>query len=112
MFDALLLGDFVRWRSFWHDDAIWHSQDQNEFGGDYTPDRYLEMAGEFVSRFGEGYDFRIDDIRQQGELVVVFCGSKQPQLGETDGIMVYRVRDDRIVEGWGIGKGSDSVNPW
>lgn len=76
MFDSLLQGDFVRWRSFWHDDAIWQSEDQNEFGGDYTPDRYLEMAGEFFSGFGEGYDFRIDDIRQQGELVVVFCGSR------------------------------------
>jgi hypothetical protein len=29
--------------------------------------------------------------------------SSQPQLGSTEGVMIYRIRDGLVVEGWGIG---------
>lgn len=99
-------------RACWHPDAVWRVQDHNEFGGDYRIDDYLSMLGEFLAKYGVGYEFEIDETRAHGDLVVVFLRSTQPQLGTTEGLMIYRLRDGLIVEGWGIGRGSDSQNPW
>src|SRR5688500_11633153 len=33
-------------RACWHEDAVWRVQDRNEFGGDFSVDAYLAMAGE------------------------------------------------------------------
>lgn len=99
-------------RACWHDDAVWHLADGNDFGGDYTSDEYFAMLGRFFERYGEGYQFRVDEIREHGELVVCFAGSSQPELDATDGVLIYRVRDGLIVEGWGIGRGADSLTPW
>jgi ketosteroid isomerase-like protein len=99
-------------RAMWHDDAVWHLEDANELGRDYPIDDYLAMLGEFFARYGDGYRFHVDDIRAHGDLVTVFAGSTQPQLGTTDGLMIYRLRAGRIAEGWGIGRGADSTAPW
>ena len=99
-------------RACWHPDGTWRVQDENEFGGDYGIDEYISMLGEFLAKYGAGYQFEIDDIRTHGDLVVVFLHSSQPQLGTTQGLMIYRLREGLIAEGWGIGHGSDSKNPW
>ena len=111
-FEALRTLEMGDARACWHPDATWRVQDHNEFGGDFGIDDYIVMLGKFLTKYGAGYEFGIDDIRTHGDLVVVFLHSSQPQLGSTEGLMIYRIRDGLIVEGWGIGHGSDSKNPW
>ena len=112
MLDALERLAIDEAKACWSDDARWLVLDHNEFGGDYGVDEYFEMLGQFFEKYGDGYDFRIVDTKAHGDLVVLFCHTEQRQLGSTDGLMIYRVRHDRIVEGWTMSRGSESRLPW
>ena len=112
MLDALEQLAIDEAKACWSNDARWLVLDDNQFAGSYSVDGYFEMLGTFFEKYGRGYEFDVLEARAHGDLVVLFCHSEQQELGSTDGLMIYRVRDGLIVEGWSMAHGSDSQLPW
>ena len=107
---ALTAGDVDSARPYWRDDAVWHSGgvfNTDPYAGDYNPDEYMALAQRFM-RDHPDYRAEVEDVREIGSELIAFrlkSWSSQGPHGELDGsgaLMVYRVLDGKIVEGWGI----------
>ena len=95
-------------RADWSDDAVWHIIGTHDLAGSVPVDDYFTMLkAVFVEA---DYRFEVVGLRQLGELVFVDIVSEGSIAGnEVDpagGVMIYRVVDGKITEGWAIGAGS------
>ncbi|HVF76288.1 MAG TPA: nuclear transport factor 2 family protein [Acidimicrobiales bacterium] len=112
-FGALGERDFGAARPYWADSAVWHVVGTHDLAGDYAPDAYLAMLATW---FADHPDYAVEftDFRAHGdEGVVVHLESRHGRAeGPASGLMVYRVVDGLIVEGWGIPTFDDARLPF
>jgi ketosteroid isomerase-like protein len=111
-FAALAAGRVGEARACWYPEGTWHVLDASPLQGDYDVPGYLAMLRGFLAEDGEGYAFAVEELRPHGDLVVGFVRSSSPQLGTTRALMVFRLRDGRIAEGWALARGADAELPW
>jgi hypothetical protein len=95
-------------RSSWSDDAIWHIMGTHDLAGPVGVDDYFTMLkAVFVEA---DYRWEVVGLRQLGELVFVDVASEGSIAGNAvdpaGGVMIYRVVDGLISEGWAIAAGS------
>lgn len=105
--------DLERARTFWADDAIWHITGTNELAGEYDPDRYLARLAQWFDDYPD-YAVEPTDFRAHGRqgLAVHMRTRKGMAPGEASGLLVYRVQDGRIAEGWAIATFADGTYPF
>jgi ketosteroid isomerase-like protein len=103
MYQRLGSGDPAGARSMWADDAVWHLTGSHPLAKDYDPDAYLQMLAEWAGRY-PSYEAEYQDVRDLGEDVAIIVmqstGGMAP--GVATGLLVYRVVDGIIREGWAI----------
>jgi ketosteroid isomerase-like protein len=103
MYERLSNGDVAGARAMWADDAVWHLTGSHEFAGDYDPDGYLQVLGRWQAQF-PSYQADFKELRDLGEdgamIFMESSGGMAP--GTASGVLVYRVVDGRIAEGWAI----------
>ena len=71
---ALAEGDVAAARDCWADDAVWHVPGRSDLAGDYGPDAYLVMLGEWAARYPD-YAFTSREIGQFDDAAVSFSSS-------------------------------------
>jgi ketosteroid isomerase-like protein len=99
---ALLDADGAAARACWRDDAVWHVTGSSELSKDYLPDPYFVMLAEWAARYPD-YAFTSTEVGQFDDAAVMFIESTGGMApGRASGLMVYRVTDGRITEGWAI----------
>jgi ketosteroid isomerase-like protein len=90
-------------RRYWSDDAVWHLSGRHTRARDYPVDEYLTMLTEWFASY-PAYSGEIEAWTTSGEEVVSLTltstGGEAP--ARASGLMVYRVVDGLIREGWGI----------
>ena len=87
---------------FWSADAVWRLTGRHARVGDYTPGDYAEMLAAFSAEYPE-YSGEFLNARTLGELALFEVRSRNgPAPGESQGIIIYRVRNGLILEGWAI----------
>ena len=101
----------------WAPDAVWHVLDATRFQGDYTRDEYFTMLGTTWAEEVPDYAFDVVDCRSYGNaLVVVHLRSRgttsDGPIDENGGLMIYRVVDGKIMEGWALSRGRDARTPF
>jgi len=98
----------------WAEDAVWHVLDATRFQGDYTRDEYFTMLSTTWTEYVTSYRPELVSCESFGdELVVAYLRSTGETLeGPIDpngGLMIYRVLDGRIIEGWAVSRGRDAT---
>ena len=101
----------------WAPDAVWHVLDATRLQGDYTRDEYFTMLATTWAEYVSDYSFDVVDCRSYGtDLVVVHLRSRgttsDGPIDDTGGLMIYRVVDGMIVEGWALSRGRDAHTPF
>jgi len=103
MYRRLRTGDVDGARSMWADGAVWHLTGSHRFAKDYDVGEYLQMLAEWRATY-PSYEAAYDDVRDVGDelavMVLTSTGGMAP--GPATGLMVFRVVDGVIHEGWGI----------
>jgi len=86
----------------WAPGAIWHVTGHSGWSRDYTPAEYLAMGKEWYARY-PNYTYKFGRVSEAGELAYFFVRSQGGEApGEAEGMMLYRVVDGRITEGWSV----------
>lgn len=99
---AFRSGDVQKAFGHWSSDAVWRLTGRHPRAGDYTPNDYAQMLAAFSGEFPE-YSGEFLNARNLGELAIFDVRSRGgPAPGESQGIIIYRVRDGLIVEGWAV----------
>jgi hypothetical protein len=99
---AFRSGDVQHAFGYWSADAVWRLTGRHARAGDYTPSDYAEMLAAFSAEFPE-YSGEFLNARNLGELALFDVRSRNgPGPGESQGILIYRVRRGLIEEGWAI----------
>jgi hypothetical protein len=103
MYQRLGAGDLAGARAMWTEDGVWHVTGDHEIAGDYDPDAYFHMLGRWAQQY-PSYTFEFRDARDIGEdiatIVVESANGMAPEAAS--GLLVYRVVDGQIMEGWAI----------
>jgi hypothetical protein len=114
-FEAHARGDVTAWRAGWHDDAVWHVTGSNPFAGDMGIDDYAELV-EAAVYANSSYEGEPVGLSEFGEIVVVTWASRGSigdiELDGQGGLMIYRVVDGKVAEGWAIPAGSGGALPF
>jgi ketosteroid isomerase-like protein len=106
-YQALVDGDGAAARACWHDDAVWHVTGTSEMSTDYLPDPYFSLLAEWAARYPD-YAFTSKDVGQYDDVAVMFIESTGGMVpGRASGLMIYRVTEGKIAEGWAIPAFSD-----
>lgn len=112
-FAAVGARDLGKARTYWHDDAVWHITGTHELAGDYGPDDYLAVLGRWFDDH-PGYSAEVTDFRAHGPQGVAVHlrthGGSAP--GTASGLMIYRLRNGRIAEGWAVPTFEDGRFPF
>lgn len=100
----------------WADDAVWHILDANKYQGTYTRDEYFGMLSTLAAEIPD-YSFEVASCEGYGdELVVVHLRSSgttpEGPINPNGGLMIYRVVDGKIAEGWAMSGGRDATTPF
>ena len=99
---ALSEGDVAAALSCWANDGVWHVPGRSDLAGDYDPDAYLAMLGAWAARYPD-YAFTSREIGQYDDAAVFFIESTGGMAPErASGLMVYRVTEGKLAEGWAI----------
>ena len=103
MYERLTRGDVAGARAMWADDAVWHLNGSHDLAGDYSPEAYFDVLGVWAERY-PSYASEFKDARDVGEdgavIYMESTGGMAP--GDGSGLLIYRVVDERIAEGWAI----------
>jgi ketosteroid isomerase-like protein len=106
-------GDRGAARALWHDDAVWHLTGRHADAGDLDPDAYLDLL-ERWRREHPDYLPQVIEVREYDDDVAVVhlrsIGGSAP--GTAAGLMVYRVVDGRVAEGWAIASVGHGEHPF
>ena len=101
-FDHLSAGDRAAALDCWWPGAVWRVTGRSAWAGDYTPEEYLAMGAQWYASYPD-YTYKFGRVSEAGELAYFFVRSQGGEApGEAEGMMIYRVVDGRIVEGWAI----------
>ena len=111
-FELLAAGDATAVYATWHPEAQWHILDHAGFEGTYSRDEYFALLGRWSELLND-YSIEVVSCDAYGdELVVVYIRSTgttaQGPVDENGGLMIYRVVDGLIVEGWAVSRGRDA----
>jgi hypothetical protein len=100
---AMGSGDLVGVRARWADDAVWHLTGSHELAGDHSADGYFEMLGRWATKYPD-YQPDFHGVQDYGtEAAVAYMESARGMApGAASGLLVYRVVQGRIREGWAI----------
>jgi ketosteroid isomerase-like protein len=103
MYQRLVSGDVEGARSMWSDDAVWHLAGDHEFAKDYNPDSYFQLLGTWAERFPSHVpEFKeARDLGEEGAMIIMESTNGMAP-GVASGVMIYRVADGKIREGWAI----------
>ena len=101
----------------WANDAVWHVLDATRYKGDYTRDEYFTMLGTNWATDVQDYAPEVISCEPFGEdLVVVHLRSSGTHvdgpIDEKGGLMIYRVVEGKIAEGWALSRGKDATTPF
>lgn len=100
---ALGARDLEAARAYWSHDAVWHMAGRHESSGDYSPGAYLDTLNQWFLKH-PSYAGVVATILTAGDEVV--CVSVRSSGGAAPdaatGLLIYRVVDGIIVEGWAI----------
>ena len=112
-FRRFAAGDFEGVMSTWAGDALWHILDANPWQGTHSKiDYFTKVLGEFSVDRGD-YRVHVESITEFGpELVVVHLRSTGINIDPAGGLMIYRVVDGTVVEGWALSRGRDATLPF
>lgn len=113
-FERFLAGDVAAVLVTWADHAVWHILDCNRYEGEYTKHEYFALLTKAWVEDVSGYELRVLSVQPFGDhLVVVHVESSGTTIdGPIDpggGLMIYRLDDGLIVEGWAVSKGQDAT---
>jgi ketosteroid isomerase-like protein len=101
-FDHLLAGEPHAALQLWAPNSVWHVTGQSAWARDYSPAEYLAMGAQWYVKHPD-YNYKMTTLRELGELAFFSIRSRGGEApGEAEGMMVYRVVDGRIAEGWAI----------
>ena len=101
-FSLLRSGNTEQALQCWSSNAIWHITGQSPRAGDYLLPAYLELCKQWYVEYPT-YNAELSALTAIGELayfVIKSCNGEAPS--ETEGVMLYRVMDGLITEGWAI----------
>jgi ketosteroid isomerase-like protein len=103
MYQRLGTGDVAGARGMWADDAVWHLTGSHDLSGDYSPDEYFHVLGQWADRYPSHVP-EFKDVRDVGEdVAMIYMESTHGMAPElASGLLIYRVVDDQIREGWAI----------
>jgi len=86
----------------WAPGALWHVTGRSAFARDYSPAEYLTMCRRWMAEYPT-YRAEFGAFDSVGELAFFAIRSRNGEApGETQGMMLYRVVDGLITEGWAI----------
>jgi predicted SnoaL-like aldol condensation-catalyzing enzyme len=101
-FELMRSGNMDQALQCWAPDAIWHITGQSTHAGDYSLLAYLVLCGQWYVDY-PNYSAEHSALTTIGELVFFSIKSRNGEApGETEGMMLYRVVDGLITEGWAI----------
>jgi len=111
-FERLAAGDASDVFATWHPEAQWHILDHAGLEGTYSRDDYFALLGQW-SEMVTDYRLGVVSCEAYGdELVVAYIRSTgtsaEGPVDENGGLMIYRVVDGLIVEGWAVSRGRDA----
>ncbi len=122
---ALIRENFERFRrgegeavyATWADDAMWYVLDASRYQGSYTRDEYFAMLSTTWATDVPDYSFEVASCEGYGdELVIAHLRSAgttpDGPIDSNGGLMIYRVVDGKIVEGWALSRGRDATTPF
>lgn len=102
-FGCLGARDPLAGRALWSDDAIWHLSGRHSRARDYRVDDYLAMLTDWFASY-PSYAGAVDVWSTSGDeavsVALTSTGGEAP--AQASGLMIYRVVDGLIREGWGI----------
>ena len=102
-FAALTARDFSAARTPWASDGAWHVIGEHDLVGDYSADGYIEMLVRWFSDHPAYAAVDFEMTTPGTDVVVVHLVTENGAApGQASGIMMFRIRDDLIVEGWAI----------
>ena len=112
-FERFAAGDVESVMATWADDAEWHVLDAGPLRGSYSKlDYFTKVLPEFAASH-EDYELTVESVTAHGpELVVVHVRSTGSNIDPDGGLMIYRVVDGEIVEGWALSRGRDARLPF
>jgi hypothetical protein len=101
----------------WAEHAVWQVLDATRYQGDNTRDEYFTMLGTTWATDVQNYSPEIVSCESYGDdLVVAHLKSSGTHIDgpidEMGGLMVYRVANGKIVEGWALSRGKDATTPF
>lgn len=101
-FDHLMTGKPDLALQCWAPDAVWHVTGGSSWARDYSPPEYLAMGARWFAQY-PGYTYKLGRLSELGQLAFFSIRSQGGEApGEAEGMMVYRVVDGLIAEGWAI----------
>jgi predicted SnoaL-like aldol condensation-catalyzing enzyme len=111
-FDALTARDFGVARSHWRDDGVWHLDGQHDLVDDYSADSYVEFLGSWFATYPEytATDFAVQVYGT--DVVAVHLDTTGGRAPATSGLMIFRVDDGLIAEGWAIPTSLQGAQPF
>ena len=100
---ALRARDIPTALSKWSPGARWHILGRHSFAGDYSSEEYLQLIKRWYEDYPEYEATPTDAKAYAGGLVVLHMQTRRGAApGETFGLLVYRIVDGLIDEGWAI----------
>jgi hypothetical protein len=101
-FTHLRAGNFELAVKCWAPGALWHVTGRSRRAGDYSLEDYLAMCGQWSVEY-PNYVAEFGAFSSCGELAFFSIRSRNGEApGETQGMMLYRVVDGLITEGWAV----------
>jgi SnoaL-like domain len=101
-FKLLRAGNTEQALRCWSPDGVWHVTGKSTRAGDYSLSEYLAMCAQWYVDYPR-YVAEFGALDGMGELAFFPLRSQHGEApGETEGMMLYRVIDGLITEGWAI----------
>lgn len=109
-FDHLMAGRPDLALECWSPQAVWHVTGGSSWGGDYNPRDYLAMGARWYAQYPD-YTYKLGRMSEVGQLAFFSIRSQGGEApGAAEGMMIYRVVDWQIVEGWAIPASGEGHN--